>query len=103
MALLTELQHVKHTNMFISVVLDGKCKEVVVQLVSKLRINVLIYKVSKHFKAIRLLEFDIIIVAAEQQKSIMVIPTIKIYLVCLWCLLKHCISLSISYLQECLY
>jgi len=34
MALLTELQHVKHTNMFISVVLDGKCKEVVVQLLS---------------------------------------------------------------------
>ena len=39
MALLTEQQHVKHTNMFISVVLDGNCKEMVVQLVSKLRIN----------------------------------------------------------------
>lgn len=42
MALLTEQQHVKHTNMFISVVLDGNRKEMVVQLVSKLRINVFI-------------------------------------------------------------
>ena len=49
MALLTEQQHVKHTNMFISVVLDGNCKEMVVQLVSKLRINVFIYNKSKHF------------------------------------------------------
>ena len=34
MALLIEWQHVKHTSMFISVVLVGNSKEVVVQLVS---------------------------------------------------------------------
>ena len=36
MALLTEQQHVKHTNMFISVVMVGNRKEMVVQLVSNL-------------------------------------------------------------------
>ena len=40
MALLIEQQHAKHTNMFISVVLVGNSKEMVVQLVSTLLINV---------------------------------------------------------------
>ena len=40
MALLIDWQHDKHTSMFISVVLVGNSKEMIVQLVSILLINV---------------------------------------------------------------